>query len=176
MLKALEKSCVTFADDSARVELSSQTSGFGSLVMGISCREPDWQVSSLVQVCTSCLPPLATLNVLYICESVYPQTYWQGNIENTLWLELLHPFTTVKNIYLSKTFASHIVPALQELVGGRSTEVLPTLQKIFVQELESSGPVQEGIGEFVAARQATGHPIAVSRWDTFAEDNYGWSP
>ena len=164
-LKALEKAHVVFEDDAARVNLSSQTSGYGELKVKIPCRELDWQVSSLEQVCTSCLPPLSTLEDLYIYEDPYSQPDWQDNIENTLWLELLHPFTAVKNLYLSEEFAPRIVPALQELVGGRTTEVLPTLQNIFLEGLQPSGPVQEGIQQFVAARQVTGHPIAVSHWD-----------
>jgi hypothetical protein len=71
----------------------------------------------------------------------------------------------VKNLYLCKEFASRIVPALQELVGVRTTEVLPTLQNIFLEELQVSGPIQEAIRQFVAARQVTGYPIAVSHWD-----------
>ena len=34
-----------------------------------------------------------------------------------LWLEILHPFSTVKNIHLSEYFARHIVLAPQELEG-----------------------------------------------------------
>jgi hypothetical protein len=72
----------------------------------------------------------------------------------------------VKNLYLHERLAPRIVLALQELVGGRVTEVLPTLQNIFLQGLEPSGPIQEGIGKFVAMRrQITKHPIVVSRWD-----------
>jgi hypothetical protein len=71
----------------------------------------------------------------------------------------------VKNLYLSKELAPSVVPALQDLVGGRTTEVFPNLQNIFLEELQESGPVQEGIGKFIGARQATGHPITVSRWD-----------
>ena len=76
----------------------------------------------------------------------------------------------MKNLYICKTFAPHIVPALQELVGVRTTEVLPTLQNIFLEELQASGHVLEGIQQFVAARQVTGHPIAVSRWDDPEQD------
>jgi hypothetical protein len=46
--------------------------------------------------------------------------------------------------------APRIVAALQELVGARSMEVLPTLQNIFLEELQPSDPVQEGVGKFVA--------------------------
>ena len=108
------------------------------------------------------------LEDLYIFEYQYSLPDWQDNIENTLWLELLHPFHSVKNLYLSEEFARRIVPALQELVGGRSTEVLPTLQNIFLEEVQSSGPIQEGIGRFVATRQVTSHPIAVSRWNRWS--------
>ena len=83
-------------------------------------------------------------------------------IENSLWLELLHPFPAVKNLYLSKDFAPGIAAALQEIVG---TEVLPSLQNIFVEGLEPSGPFQENIGQFVAARQLSGRPIAISVWN-----------
>ena len=54
------------------------------------------------------------------------QPHWQDSVDNALWLELLHPFTGVKNLYLSEEFARRIVPALKELVEGRMTEVLPT--------------------------------------------------
>jgi hypothetical protein len=100
-------------------------------------------------------------------------------VEDVEWLDLLHPFRAVKNLYLSKESARRIVPALQELVGGRVTEVLPALQNIFLQGPEPSGPVQEGIEKFVVARQATSHPIVVSRWveeddGASSESEYGW--
>jgi hypothetical protein len=70
----------------------------------------------------------------------------------------------VKNLYLRKEFVPGIAAALQELVGARITEVLPSLQNIFVEGFEPSGPLQENIGQFVAARQLSGHPIAISDW------------
>ena len=133
--------------------------------MDILCQDVDWQVSSLEQICTACLPPLPTLEDLYIAEGRYSRLHWPDNIENTLWLELLRPFASVKNLYLSGQVAPHIVPALDELIGARTTEVLPTLQNIFLEELQLSGPVQEGVGRFIATRQVAGHSIAVSRWE-----------
>jgi F-box-like len=165
MLKAFDKALVRFAWDTSRVNFSSQTPGYGTLNVWIPCKELDWQVSSMEQVCTSCLPPLSTLEDLYIYENPLSPPVWQDNIENALWLELLQPFTAVKNLYLSEEFASRIVPALQDLVEGRSTEVLPVLQNIFLEELQPSATVQAAIQKFVAARQVTSHPIAVSRWD-----------
>ena len=159
----IEKARVTFGDDAAMVEFSSQTSGKDEeLQVRIPCRELDWQVSSMEQVCASCLPPLLTLEDLHIDEKPHWRQHWQDNIENALWLELLRPFTSVKNLYLSEDIARCIVPALQDLVGRRATELLPALQNVFLENQPSLGPVLEGIQQFVAVRQDTGHPIAVS--------------
>ena len=162
IMKALEKAHVTFDGDAAAVELSSLTSGkYEKLKVEILCSELDWQVSSMEQICTSCLPLLPALD-LHINGNPHYRQHWQGNVENALWLRLLHPFTSVKNLYLSEETARRIVPALQELVGVRATEVLPNLQNIFLEEDQRSGPVQEGIQQVVNIRQATNHPIAVS--------------
>jgi hypothetical protein len=158
---------VEFDDSTARITLRYRTPEMiiGDLLINISCREPDWQLSSVAQVCNSSLPPLSTVEDLYI-EHDYLELIWNnGVIENNLWLELLLPFTALKNLYLSKKFAPGIAAALQELVGGRITEVLPCLQNIFVEGLEPSGPLQENIGQFVTARQFSDHPIAISDWD-----------
>ena len=163
-LKLLERVDVVFTDRAAEVKLSSQTSGSGRLNVKISCREIGWQVSSMEQVCTSCLPPLFTSEKLYIYGTSYWLSYGLDNIGDILWQELLQPFTAVKNLYLSHEFASHIVSAMQELTGGGMTEVLPTLQNIYLEGLQPSGPVQENLQQFVASRQAS-RPIAVSRWD-----------
>jgi hypothetical protein len=147
-------------DDFARVGLS-----LGTLQIEISCREPDWQLSSIEQVCNSSLHPLSMVEDLNL-EHRYRQLVWNNDaVENTLWLQLLLPFTAVKNLYLCKEFAPGIAAALQELDGGRITEVLPSLRNIFVKGLEPSGPFQEKIGQFVAARQLSNHTITISHWD-----------
>jgi hypothetical protein len=149
---------VLFYDDSARVEL------WPALRIAVSCSVPDWQLSSIEQVCSS-LQPLPTVDDLYI-EHRYRQLDWKTDaVEKALWLQLLRPFSAVKNIYLSKESALGIAAALQGLVGGRITEVLPGLQNIFVEGLEPSGPFQENIGQFVAARQLSGHLITISVWN-----------
>ena len=163
-LKAPGTAHLLFRDGAARVELSSGASYYEVLSVGILCQNSDWQVSALEQVCTSCLPPLSTLEDLYIYESPHQHPKWQDNIENSLWLELLQPFTAVKNLYLSEEFEPRIMPSLQELVGERMTEVLLTLQNLFLEGLDTSGPVPKASEQFVARRQAS-QPIAVSHWD-----------
>ena len=155
--KAYDEARVKFSDFRVRV-----TTTDGAFRLGISCRPSDWQLSSLAQVCSSVFMPAVVR--LYILQEPGLPLYWQGDIETSQWLEVLHPLTAVEDLYISRAFTRHIAPTLQELVGGRVTEVLPALQTLFLQEME---PVEKGIGKFVAARELAGRPIAVSRWNVY---------
>ncbi len=119
------------------------------------------QPSSIAQVYTMCLPPLPTVENLRLRDFTEPllDSGWGVYIDNGQWLELLRPFAAVKSLYISESFQPNIAHTLQELVGGRTTEVLPSLQNIFLERFEP--PFQEAIGQFVSARQLSGHPIAV---------------
>jgi hypothetical protein len=161
-LRPCDEARVQFDGYFARVILPSRP---GTLEIAISCREPDWQLSSIEQVCNSSLHPLSTVEDLYI-EHGYSRLVWKDDAFETLWLELLLPFTAVKNLYLCKELAPGIAAALRELVAGRITEVFPSLQNIFVEGLRvEPGPMQENIGEFAAGRWDSGHPIAIFVWD-----------
>jgi len=143
------------------------TSGYGVLNARIRCSAPEWQLSSLEQVCTSSSPLLSTLEDLYIFEDRWDPRRWQNDFENTLWLDLLRSFAVVKNLYLSEEFVPVVAPALQELVG---TEVLPTLENIFLEGFQPTGTVHEGIEKFVVARRLINCPVAVSHWDAESKE------
>jgi hypothetical protein len=98
---------------------------------------------------------------LYIFELVSSR-YWQDDIESSQWLDLLRPFASVKHLHISREFVPHITPTLQVLVREGATEVLPALQTLFLEEPLPSGPVQETIEQFIAARQLAGSPVTIS--------------
>ena len=123
------------------------------------CIPPDWQLSSLAQFCSSPVPPLSTLMHLEILS--YRRSHWQDNIESSQWLELLYPFTSVKNLVLSDELFPFVATALQELTGERVTEVLPMLQNIHIEGPQLSNRVMEAIRQFIAARQLSGHPVDI---------------
>jgi hypothetical protein len=160
--KAHGEARVVFSNHDVTVTLPQTFDG--ELKLGISCRQSDWQLSSVAQVCNSPFPQalIPTVEYLYI-QSKSWQLHWQDDIEKDQWVELFHPFAAVKDLYISLEFMPSIAPALQELVGER--EVLPALQTLFLEKPHSSGPVQEAVGQFVAARQLAGHPIAIYRWE-----------
>jgi hypothetical protein len=146
--------------DPAEVQLYRVSDGYGNIerLCGISYGGSVPQLSSIVQICTMCFPPLPTVENLRL--RVFGG-YSDRNDDVNQWLKLLRPFTTVKSLYISKGFERKMMSALQELAGGRTTEVLPSLQNIFLVRFEPSGAFQEVIRQFVAARQLSGRPIAI---------------
>jgi hypothetical protein len=153
--KACDEALVQFFDWGVWVSTIDET-----LRLVIPSRQSDWQLSSLAQVCGSIFIP--AIEHLYIRGETHSSPFWQDDIETGQWLELLHRLTAVRYLHISQEFTLRIAPTLQELVGGRVTEVLPALQTLFLEEAPPPGPVQEIIEKFVAARQLAGHPIAVS--------------
>jgi hypothetical protein len=130
----------------------------------INCRELDYQLSSLAQVCSSSFTLIFALEDLQIREgSSLSASHWKDDMEDAQWLELLDLFTALKNLYLTDGIAQRFCGALQELSGERTTEVLPALRNIFVRG-SSLEPVQEAMKSFVAARQLSDHPVVVDHW------------
>lgn len=70
----------------------------------------------------------------------------------------------MKNLYVSKEIVLYITSALQELVRERVTDVLPSLEYLYLEGRQPSGPIEEDIEQFIAARQLLGRLVAVSHW------------
>jgi hypothetical protein len=66
---------------------------------------------------------------LYILDNKSPRLHFQ---DISQWLELLRPFTAVRDLYICQEIAPYIAPALRELVGEKVTEVLPAMQTLFL--------------------------------------------
>ena len=95
-LKAPNKALLFFDSQTACIELRPQASNKEYFEVTISCRQPDWQLSSLAQICTTSLPLLSTTENLFLSGSAHSQLDWKDSIENIEWLKLLLPFTAVK--------------------------------------------------------------------------------
>jgi hypothetical protein len=121
----------------------------------------------VAQLCSSALLLQSAFKLERLSFYEHPlwSTRWQGDMESTQWMEFLRPFTAVKSLYLSKGIALRVARALEVLArGGAVTEILPVLQRFFVEGLEPSGSVQGAIEQFIAARQLSDHPVTVERW------------
>ena len=154
------KADLGFLEDSVELSLSLQTETAGiMLALSISCFESFWPPWSLSHDFVSSLPLLATSERL----DIHVEGDWDqpqlSQLQEVQWLDLLRPFTAVKNLYLSEEVALLVPPALEEVA------MLPSLQNIFFEGLQPTGLVQEAIGQLAFARRLSSHPIAVHRWE-----------
>jgi len=165
--KTIDHAGVLISNCSIRLSLYHKTGAVnhrGLLDLKINCRELGGQLSSLAQICTS-FPLISALEELKIRGSdCLPSSHWRDDLQNAQWLELLGPFTALKNLYLTDGIAQCVCGALRNLSGQRATEVLPALRNLFVREFSSLQPIQEAMIPFVAARQLSGHPVTIDHW------------
>jgi hypothetical protein len=133
----------------------------------ILCERPDWQLSSMVQLFGQQLHLLSHVEQLKIVQSGYANVEWIDNpdMDSSLWLDLFHLSIAAQSLYVSAKLVAPIAAALQELTEGRTMEVLPALHSLFLEGLEPSGPVPEGIQSFVAARQLSDHHVVIQSWN-----------
>jgi hypothetical protein len=165
-LKAPYRADVSFHGDFVRVRLYSrrQASNRGVFEVVVECRVSDWQLSSVAQVCGSSLLSLPTLEQLFIYDGLSP-THWQEDMDTTQWLELLHTFSSVKDMYLSKGLALQVMRVLRELDGIGITQVLPELQNLLIEGSPWQRVSQVHIfSQFVIARELSGRPVVVRQW------------
>ncbi len=157
--KAHSRAAVEFNEDVVQFNLKPR------LLLRIICKELDWQLSSMAQVCGSLLPPFPTLERLDICEGRQPQSHWQDDMETSQWLDLLHPFAAVKDLYLDKKVSPRVSAALHELVGERVTEELPVLKNLFIEGLFRAESALKAIVPFYIARHLSGLPVVARSWE-----------
>ena len=130
------------------------------LVLKILCRGADSQLSSLAQVFRSSYPRILipTVERLHIDDTAGLEN---GTV-NDQWLEVLRPFTLVKDLHLSWRFVPRIADAL-------ATEVLPALENIYSEMCHPPGASQETREQHVAVRQFANQTKTVSirltRWE-----------
>jgi hypothetical protein len=173
ILGAYDEAHIVFYAWKSQIRLSQshpEPSGHSMVEEKTSCLKTDRLVPSLVQICTSSLRLLLTMENLYIDGSLsfLPSRLGRhvlDDFKSTECLDLLRPFTAVKKLYLSKLFSWPITLALQELTGGRTTEVLPALDHIILDGYQPSKPIKKRIAKFISARQFTNHPVTLGYED-----------
>ncbi|KAI9456586.1 hypothetical protein F5148DRAFT_1377923 [Russula earlei] len=157
--KACDRATVFIDFDSVRFAILKETNGSPELSLKIMSRESGHQFSSLAQLCSPSLHLPSTLVQLHIrdIELSNPRFYR----ESTQCVEFLDLFIAVKDLCLTKHVGRHVCQVLGELTEDRETEVLPALQNIFLPRLRPWKSVPKYVQQFIAARQLSGHPVAV---------------
>ncbi|KAH9980488.1 hypothetical protein BJV74DRAFT_103270 [Russula compacta] len=163
----LDRSKVVFGRDGVEMIFDSPV-GHRELWLSlrVACRELDWQISSMAQLCSLPSRHLCHVDELRIhghgIHSSGPgihsswQSEWHEDLDPTQWLELFHPFIALQSLHVSGNLGELVASALQELRGESTTEVLPALRSLF---FEASRCVWKPIEGFLAMRRSSDHPV-----------------
>ena len=174
--KLLHRAVVDF-DRSAFPQFSLSEDPVGGATVGLlaSCTPLERQLSSLEILSSSPSSPLqpSSFERLDLPNGITSPKYWDNHLAKVRWLELLQPFTSAKYLYLGSGIAPHIIRMLRNLAGESTTELLPALQRIFVQDCQQFEALRESMEPFISARQLSGHPVAVHRWEELQNDDSG---
>ena len=120
----------------------------GSNLITIKCEGIDWQVSHMAQV-LSHIP--ATLSNVAHLEFDGFQSSVMDEVEC---LHLLHQFSNVQTLRVSKALARHVALALEDLTEEMVAEVLPSLDLIYL-----GGQPASSTERFVAVRRLSGRHV-----------------
>jgi hypothetical protein len=157
-LRPLNPAQLQFFGDALRTTFGSSPTVFW---LEIKCEEPDWQLSSVTQVCGEHFPLLSQVEQLDICETPSMELAGKNEVDPSQWLELFRPFSAVWSLYVSSTLEPLVAAALGELTGERTMEVLPALENLSLDGLEQSDSTRDAIESFTAARWLSDRPVFV---------------
>ena len=162
-LKSLSRANLELLSEAVKITLSS-TVGRGQLELGISCCQPDWQVSSMAQLCDQLSALISRVEHLDVRKGCITRSKWLKDMESTQRLELFDPFVAVEVVSIPRL----VVPAPRELTGVRNTDILPKLRSLSTRGSEDTTLLEDTTTEdelqsFVSARRSSNHPVAVLR-------------
>ena len=132
-----------------------------AIELEIICREPDWQASSMTQVCSWLSPLFSHVEQLAIREYTPGQARQGNGIDPTQFLELFDPFPAMQDLHIYGELRPLVTRALQELTGESATEVFPSLRHLVFKVPPPSGSIPKDIQGFITARQNSNHPVDV---------------
>ncbi|KAI9440232.1 hypothetical protein BJY52DRAFT_1217180 [Lactarius psammicola] len=129
------------------------------LVLEISCKQLDWQLFSISQICdhfSSFLFNVEDLGIKTIGPSSVPD-----DVDDEQWLRPIRTFDGARDLRVSGQLATDILRALRPADEGR-TIVLPALRNLYVQKsMYNLGPLRNSVKSFVTQRRLSSHPVQV---------------
>ena len=128
----------------------------------ISCKQLDWQLSCMAQICDRISPFLFHVDDLGINAVQLPDE--QDDVNGVQSLDLLRSlkFGGAKSFWMASEVTAEILCALHPANEGNTT-MLPSLRHVRVQKpMEMDGPSWDSVQSFITSRWRSGRPVELS--------------
>ncbi|KAH9024451.1 hypothetical protein EDB83DRAFT_2527159 [Lactarius deliciosus] len=127
------------------------------LRLQISCKQLDWQLSSMAQVCDQFSPFLFRVNNPRI--NTTQSSSEQDATDSEQWLELIRAFRGATGLPVASELTTVILCALGLAEEGHVT-VLPSLRHLHIENLMAMNePSWDCLLSFITLRSRSGHPV-----------------
>jgi hypothetical protein len=129
------------------------------LQLRIPCKQLDWQLSSMAQICNQFSPFLFRVEDLHISSTQLQHE--EADMAGEQWLELIRTFGNPKDFHVDGTHVTDILCALCPADGGHTAEnVFPTLHNLRINAyMHLDMPLWDAAESFLALRQLSGRPV-----------------
>ena len=140
---------ISFTDSSTSTPLRLQ----------ISCKQLDWQLSCMAQVCDQFSPFLFRVNSVEIYATEPSSGYDDADDEQ--WLELVRSFGGARDFSVAGKLTADVLCALRPSDEGNTT-MLSSLRHIRIKEpIVMHGPSWDAVQSFITSRWISGRPVQV---------------
>ena len=160
MQTPLSRAVVEISEDAISVTFPDQSTDIRPIPLRLRtpCKQLDWQLSSMAQICKPFTAFLFRVKDLQINST---QSHVVDGIAGEQWLELIRAFGGAKDFHVAGAHVTDILDALCSAHGGHTAEnVLPSLQSLRIYEhMSVDMPSWDAAESFLASRQLTGHPV-----------------
>jgi hypothetical protein len=132
------------------------------LQLQISCKQFDWQLSCMAQVCGhgQFSPFLSRVEELKI--NTTQSSSEQDDLGGELWLELVRPFGGARDFWMANELTAYVLRALGQTDGGDAT-VLPVLDRLFLENPMAKNELSwDALVVFMTSRSLSGRPVKVN--------------
>ncbi|KAH9007728.1 hypothetical protein EDB84DRAFT_1447344 [Lactarius hengduanensis] len=130
------------------------------LQLHISCKQLDWQLSSMAQVCDQFSPFLFRVNNIRV--NMTQPSSELDDADGEQWLELIRTFGGAADLPVADELTTAILCALGLVDEGHAT-VLPSLRHIHIENPMAMNETSwDGLLSFITLRSRTGHPVQVN--------------
>ena len=131
------------------------------LRLHISCKQLDWQLSCMAQVCDQISSFLFHVSDVGI-DTAQPLGR-REDVNDEQWLDLLYSFkfSEATNLWVANELTTDILCVLGH-ANEQNTAILPSLRHIRVQKpIEMDGPLWNSVQSFITSRSISGRPVQV---------------
>jgi hypothetical protein len=129
------------------------------LRLQISCKQLDWQLSSMSQICDH------FSSFLFRVEDLRIKTTGLSSVLDSMvdeqWLRLFRTFDGAKDFHVASELATDILHVLHLADEGHKI-MLPALRNLHVKKpMPMRAPLRDSLDSFASQRQFSGHPVRI---------------